>query len=168
MCGWVKTDLECSSNRLNQEEANEVRTTGGSEERNGVSRATVPSPLTLTQLNLLNSCLTPPATFFRRLGRSSVRSALNLWTSSAPPRSTQGQPTLVFNHIPPLLHHFPGMSHLAPSTSSLQSTERIGQGSIRGESKWPRYASPVVLIGLRVNMTRGKQFTHSVDPHSRQ
>ncbi|KAF8472943.1 hypothetical protein DFH94DRAFT_764761 [Russula ochroleuca] len=44
---------------------------------------------------------------------------------------------------PGLVHtqYSPGMSYLASSTSSLQSTGTIGQGAIRGKSQWQRYAS---------------------------
>ena len=60
--------------------------------------------------------------------------------SSAPP-------TFVFNHIsePSILNNKPntyslGMSYLAPSTSSLHSTETTRQGAIGGESQPQRYA----------------------------
>jgi hypothetical protein len=44
------------------------------------------------------------------------------------------------------------MSYLAPSTSSLQSLERINQGTIRSEPQLQRYASLVMLVFLRVNI----------------
>jgi hypothetical protein len=49
-----------------------------------------------------------------------------------------------------------------------QSTERIGQDVIGGESQRQRYAcSPVTLIGLRVNMDHGQQSTYCINPHPR-
>ena len=49
-----------------------------------------------------------------------------------------------------------------------QSTERISQDVIGGESQRQRYVRyPVTLLGLRVNMTHGKQSTYSINPHPR-
>jgi hypothetical protein len=62
------------------------------------------------------------------------------------------------------------MSYPSPATSesSPQSTERITQDAMRGESQQQRYVRfPVTLIELRVNIAHGQQFTYFIDPHPR-
>ena len=59
----------------------------------------------------------------------------------------RGQSTFIFNHILDIVTYSPGMSYLAPSTSSLQSTETIGQGAVGSEPQ-ERYAyQPVNSYG---------------------
>ena len=72
-------------------------------------------------------------------------SALDLSLKKFPKKITamltlsQGQSTFVFNLIPNTVTHPPMMSYFAPSTSSLQSTERIGQCAVDSERQ-ERYA----------------------------
>ena len=58
--------------------------------------------------------------------------------------STRGQPgptSVITTSLPLLADYSPAMSYLAPSTSSLQTAERIGQGTTNGEAQPPRFAS---------------------------
>ena len=47
--------------------------------------------------------------------------------------------------------HSPNMSYLAPSTSSFQFTERIGQGAVSNETQQQRYVSLSIYTCQRVN-----------------
>ena len=74
-------------------------------------------------------------------------------------------------HLYSLLDTCPlSMSYPLTSTSgsSLQSTERIAQDPMDGESQRQRYALPsCTLIELRVTMAHEQQSTYCIDPHPR-